>query len=117
MNKPYFLQDNSKKLASRITSPFSIELPFQGPIYSQALQRLTSTLTSYPARYTFKLKNTYYDAKSNPCEHTIAFYQLARLFEALVLSIFNCSPLRRTYIPSYAIIDSKTLFQNIPGRQ
>jgi hypothetical protein len=106
-----------KILASRITNSFSVELPFQDPIYSQSLQRLTSILTSYPIRYTFKQNNTYYDAKSNPYEHMIAFYQLARLFEVFVLSIFNYFPLRRTYIPGYATTDSKALCQDILGRQ
>ena len=47
----------------------------------------------------------------------MAFYQLAHLFEALRLPIFNCSPLRRTWIPGYATIDSKILCQNILERR
>ncbi|KAG0769619.1 hypothetical protein G6F16_001976 [Rhizopus arrhizus] len=104
-------------LASRIVDPYSTELPFQDPIYAQALQRLTPTLTSYPVQYTFEQNNIYYDAKTNPCEHMMAFYQLAHLFEALRLPIFNCSPLRRTWIPGYATIDSKILCQNILERR
>ncbi|KAG1456573.1 hypothetical protein G6F46_007596 [Rhizopus delemar] len=46
----------------------------------------------------------------------MAFYQLALLFEALKLPIFNCFPLRRTWIPAYATIDSKILCQNILER-
>ena len=83
-------------LSSRITDPSSTELPSQDPIYNQALQRLTPILASYPVRYTFKQSNIYYDAKAKPCEHMMAFYQFARLFEALRLPIFNCFPLRRT---------------------
>ncbi|EIE80240.1 hypothetical protein RO3G_04945 [Rhizopus delemar RA 99-880] len=66
-------------------------------------------LTSYPFRYTFKQNNVYDDAKANSCEHTIAFYQFARFFEALELPIFDCFPLRRTWIPGYATTDSKLL--------
>jgi hypothetical protein len=72
-------------------------------------------LTSYPVRYRFKQNNVYDDAKANPCEHIIAFYQFARFFEALGLPIFNCFPLRRTWIPGYATTDSKLLCQNILG--
>ena len=70
-------------LASKIVDPSSIKLPFQEPIYTQALQRLTHILTSYPVQYTFEKNNIYYDAKANPCEHMMAFHQLARLFETL----------------------------------
>jgi hypothetical protein len=47
----------------------------------------------------------------------MAFYQLARLFETHRLPIFNCFPLRRTWIPGYATIDSKILCQNILERR
>ncbi|KAG0750542.1 hypothetical protein G6F57_000936 [Rhizopus arrhizus] len=93
-------------LASRIVDPSSIKLPFQDPIYTQALQRLTSILTSYPVQYAFEQNNIYYDAKANPCEHMMAFHQLARLFETLKLPIFNCFPLRRIQIPNYTTIDT-----------
>jgi hypothetical protein len=96
-------------LVSRIVDPSSIKLLFQDPIYNQALQRLTPILTSYPVRYTFEQNNIYYDVKANPCEHMMAFYQLACLFEALRLPIFNCFPLCRTWIPGYTTIDSKIL--------
>ncbi|KAG1160709.1 hypothetical protein G6F37_003753 [Rhizopus arrhizus] len=104
-------------LASRIVDPSSIKLPFQDPIYTQALQRLTPILTLYPVQYTFEQNNIYYDAKANPCEHTMAFHQLARLFETLRLPIFNCFPLRRTQIPNYTIIDSKIFCQSILERR
>ncbi|KAG1038748.1 hypothetical protein G6F43_012643 [Rhizopus delemar] len=96
-------------LSSRIVDPSSIELAFQDPIYSQALQKLTLILTSYPVRYTFEQNTIYYDGKANPCGHMMAFYCLARLFEALKLPIFNCVPLRKIWIPGYATIDSKIL--------
>jgi hypothetical protein len=47
----------------------------------------------------------------------MAFYQLSLLFEALGLPIFNCFPLRRSWIYGYATIDSKILCQNILGRR
>ncbi|KAG1461109.1 hypothetical protein G6F46_005044 [Rhizopus delemar] len=100
-----------------IVDPSSIELPFQDPIYVQDLQRLATILTLYIIQYTFEQNNIYYDAKANPCEYMMAFYHLARLFEALRLPIFNCFPLRRTWVPGYATIDSKTLCQNILERR
>ncbi|KAG1150459.1 hypothetical protein G6F37_002196 [Rhizopus arrhizus] len=54
--------------------------------------------------------------KLTPCEYMMAIYHFARLFEALRLPIFNCFPLRRTWISEYATIDSKILCQNILGR-
>ncbi|KAG1290082.1 hypothetical protein G6F66_008950 [Rhizopus arrhizus] len=50
--------------------------------------------------------NIYYDAKANPCEHIMTFYQLARLFETLGLPILDYFPLRRTWIPIYATVDT-----------
>ncbi|KAG0912531.1 hypothetical protein G6F33_005994 [Rhizopus arrhizus] len=104
-------------VASRIVDPSSVELVFQGPIYIQALQRLIPILTSYPIQYTFEQNDIYYDAKANPYKHMMAFYQLARLFEALRLPIFNYFPLRRTLTSGYTTIDSKILCQNILERR
>jgi hypothetical protein len=47
----------------------------------------------------------------------MAFYQLAHLFEALRLPIFNYFPLRRTLTSGYTTIDSKILCQNILERR
>ena len=41
-------------LASKINAPSSTKLPFQDPIYNQALQRLIPILISCPVRYTSK---------------------------------------------------------------
>ncbi|KAG0786634.1 hypothetical protein G6F16_008592 [Rhizopus arrhizus] len=113
----YAQQPSSLEGLKIIVDPSSVELPFQDPIYNQALQRLTSILTSYPVRHTFEQNNIYYDAKANLCEYMMSFYQLARLFETHRLPIFNCFPLRRTWIPGYATIDSKILCQNILERR
>ncbi|EIE82579.1 hypothetical protein RO3G_07284 [Rhizopus delemar RA 99-880] len=81
-------RQSKKTLASRVVDPSSIELPFQDSIYAQALQRLTPILTSYPVQYTFEQNNIYYDFKDNPCEHMMAFYQLAHLFEHSIVAPF-----------------------------
>ncbi|KAI7895167.1 uncharacterized protein EV154DRAFT_542092 [Mucor mucedo] len=60
-----------------------------------------------------KLTRIYYDSKARPVEHMRAFYELALSFIDIELPVFNCFPLRRSWIPCYTTIDSKILCQNI----
>ncbi|KAI7896240.1 uncharacterized protein EV154DRAFT_435263 [Mucor mucedo] len=64
-----------------------------------------------------KLTRIYYDSKARPVEHMRAFYELALSFIDIELPVFNCFPLRRSWIPCYTTIDSKILCQNILGRR
>ncbi|CAO3671048.1 unnamed protein product [Rhizopus stolonifer] len=54
--------------------------------------------------------------KERTVDHMKAFYRLAQLFSVLNIPVFNCFPLRRSWSPCYATIDSKILCLNIMGK-
>ncbi|KAI9480298.1 MAG: hypothetical protein EXX96DRAFT_633642 [Benjaminiella poitrasii] len=58
---------------------------------------------------------TAYINNVNMVDHFFEFYELARVFVNLQLPGYNCFPLRKSWSPSYATIDSKCLCQNIFG--
>jgi hypothetical protein len=87
----------------------------QGPIYTHALNTLRPAFDAYDEGYSFDERRLYYDVKRNPVNHFMAFYQLPRLFEHRGLPVFNCFPLRRSWLPRYITTDSKILCQSILG--
>lgn len=88
---------------------------FPDELYQVAIETLRPVLEGYRENYRFTRNSVYYDAKANPVEHMNAFYELACVYEELNVRVFNCFPLRRSWIPSYVTIDSKILCQNIMG--
>ncbi|KAI7896401.1 uncharacterized protein EV154DRAFT_547402 [Mucor mucedo] len=105
-------------IARRLPQDFVLDgEQFGDPIYNNALEILRPVLTSYPVDYRFRGNSIYFDSKARLVEHMRAFYELALLFIDIELPVFNCFPLRRSWIPCYTTIDSKILCQNILGRR
>ncbi|KAI7873490.1 uncharacterized protein EV154DRAFT_430754, partial [Mucor mucedo] len=69
-------------------------------------------LTSYPVDYRFRGNSICYNSKARPIEPMRTFYELALSFIDIELPVFNCFPLRRSWIPCYTTIDSKKNCQN-----
>ncbi|KAG2211255.1 hypothetical protein INT47_006375 [Mucor saturninus] len=101
----------------RLPQDFVLDGEQFGDPINNALETLRPVLTSYPVDYRFRGNSIYYDSKARPVEHMRAFYELALSFIDIELPVFNCFPLRRSWIPCYTTIDSKILCQNILGRR
>ncbi|KAJ2381882.1 hypothetical protein GGI23_007483, partial [Coemansia sp. RSA 2559] len=53
--------------------------------------------------------NIYYDVKKSPRAHAAAFFQMARFLQDRGEHVFQCFPLRRSFIPAHITLDTKTL--------
>ncbi|KAL9540888.1 hypothetical protein MBANPS3_009441 [Mucor bainieri] len=73
----------------------------------------------YPAGYVFTLDSIYADADRNPRNSLYAFYTIAKLIESTRylhddrprVRLFQCMPLRNSWIPKYIMIDSSIMRQ------
>ncbi|KAJ2565446.1 hypothetical protein IW140_005343 [Coemansia sp. RSA 1813] len=78
-----------------------------------AIRRLTPILSSYPTDYEFEKDNIYYDVKAHPEMHAKAFFRIAQLLETEGERVFQCMPLRMTWVSQHITIDTGILRQNI----
>ncbi|KAI9366527.1 hypothetical protein BD770DRAFT_438661 [Pilaira anomala] len=69
--------------------------------------------SAYPETYKFKKDSIYYDAIANPGKHLLAYFKLAEICEANNFKLFQCFPVRKTFIPSYMTIDTMILNNHI----
>ncbi|KAI9362853.1 hypothetical protein BD770DRAFT_407920 [Pilaira anomala] len=67
----------------------------------------------YPETYKFKKESIYYDAVANPGKHLLAYFKVAEICEANKYKLFQCFPVRKTFIPSYMTIDTVILNNHI----
>ncbi|KAI9354997.1 hypothetical protein BD770DRAFT_412005 [Pilaira anomala] len=69
--------------------------------------------SAYPETYKFKKDSIYYDAIANPGKHLLAYFKLAEICEANKFKLFQCFPVRKTFIPPYMTIDTMILNNHI----
>ncbi|KAI9366600.1 hypothetical protein BD770DRAFT_423433 [Pilaira anomala] len=69
-------------------------------------------LSAYTETYKFKKDSIYYDAVANPGKHLLAYFKLAGICEANKFKLFQCFPVRKTFIPSYMTIDNTIILNN-----
>ncbi|KAJ2383377.1 hypothetical protein GGI23_007153, partial [Coemansia sp. RSA 2559] len=79
------------------------------PIAVQALEQLRPIFSTYGPGYKPAEGNIYYDVKKNPRAHAAAFFQMARFLQDRGEHVFQCFPLRRSFIPAHITLDTKTL--------
>ncbi|KAG2236350.1 hypothetical protein INT48_008332 [Thamnidium elegans] len=79
----------------------------------KAIQHVNNFISSYPKNYKFKKGSIYYDAIANPVKHLKAYFKLAEICESYKFKLFQCLPLRNTFIPSYMTIDTMILNNQI----
>jgi hypothetical protein len=72
---------------------------------------IKSFLDSYSEDNNFDKGNIFYDCKAKPLKHLRAYYQIAKVYEALQENgkCINCFPIRTTFIPCYMTIDTVIL--------
>jgi hypothetical protein len=64
---------------------------------------------AYPADYQFKDNSVVADLRENPYLHYLPMYKVCRLLEQKDVRSYSCFPLRRSFIPCYAHINTETL--------
>ncbi|KAL1934364.1 hypothetical protein VTP01DRAFT_6546 [Rhizomucor pusillus] len=65
--------------------------------------------SAYPAAYEFDEDSVYYDSKSRPGNHALAYVMIAKFCEDYEIKTFQCIPLRTSWIPAHMQIDTKIL--------
>lgn len=60
----------------------------------------------YPTEYNFQKTSIYYDVKANPGKHFKAFHKLTKLCQANQIKVYQCYPLRSSFIPGYMTLDT-----------
>ncbi|KAI9358371.1 hypothetical protein BD770DRAFT_455532 [Pilaira anomala] len=78
---------------SRIPKEFQDQKPI--------INCIKDIFSAYPETYKFKKDSIYYDAVVNPGKHLLAYFKLADICEANKFKLFQCFPVRKTFIPSY----------------
>ncbi|KAJ2212158.1 hypothetical protein IW140_005039 [Coemansia sp. RSA 1813] len=76
---------------------------------------LEPVLTAYDNDYEFEEEGIYYDIKAHPKKHFKAFCCLAVLLEMNDYKSFQCSPLRKSFVPVHIEIDTVVLCRSIIG--
>lgn len=120
-------EDNIKQEISRLitqpTTAFKLKVS-QSPVDTSrfsaehlAIWEIMSPILrqAYPEGYCFAKNNLYYDSKAHPENHIKAFFGVARYCEKNGLKLFQCFPLRRTWIPCNMQLDTMILMENIMG--
>ncbi|KAG2229377.1 hypothetical protein INT48_002780 [Thamnidium elegans] len=79
----------------------------------KAIQHVNNFISSYPKNYKFKKDSIYYDAIENSVNHLKAYFKLAEICESYKFKLFQCLPLRNTFIPSNMTIDTMILNNQI----
>ncbi|KAJ1893962.1 hypothetical protein LPJ81_005260, partial [Coemansia sp. IMI 209127] len=79
------------------------------PIAVYALEKLRPIFATYARRYKPEKENIYYDVKASPQTHAAAFFQMARFLQDQGKHVFQCFPLRRSFIPAHITLDTKAL--------
>ncbi|KAJ1787206.1 hypothetical protein LPJ59_005776, partial [Coemansia sp. RSA 2399] len=79
------------------------------PVAVYALEKLRPIFQTYARRYKPAENNIYYDIKQSPQTHAAAFFQMARFLQERGERIFQCFPLRRSFVPAHITLDTKAL--------
>lgn len=77
------------------------------------INHIKDLFSAYPETYKFKKDSIYYDAVVNPGKHLLAYFKLAEICESNKFKLFQCFPVRKTFIPSYMTIDTMILNNHI----
>ncbi|KAJ1899858.1 hypothetical protein LPJ81_004061, partial [Coemansia sp. IMI 209127] len=79
------------------------------PVAVYALEKLRPIFQTYARRYKPAENNIYYDIKQSPQMHAAAFFQMARFLQERGERVFQCFPLRRSFVPAHITLDTKAL--------
>ncbi|KAI8095766.1 hypothetical protein BDF21DRAFT_435854 [Thamnidium elegans] len=101
------------KLAIKTISSKDINQIPKDFLDQKAIQHVNNFISSYPKNYKFKKVSIYYDAIANPVNYLKAYFKLAEICESYKFKLFQCLPLRNTFISSYMTIDTMILNNQI----
>ncbi|KAJ1895708.1 hypothetical protein LPJ81_004902 [Coemansia sp. IMI 209127] len=79
------------------------------PVAVYALEKLRPIFQTYAHRYKPAENNIYYDIKQSPQTHAAAFFQMAHFLQERGERIFQCFPLRHSFVPAHITLDTKAL--------
>ncbi|KAJ1781338.1 hypothetical protein LPJ59_007069, partial [Coemansia sp. RSA 2399] len=79
------------------------------PVAVYALEKLRPIFQTYAHRYKPAENNIYYDIKQSPQMHAAAFFQMACFLQERGERVFQCFPLRHSFVPAHITLDTKAL--------
>ncbi|KAL1927383.1 hypothetical protein VTP01DRAFT_4012 [Rhizomucor pusillus] len=103
-----------KDYRARITKEMTEQGNTRGLLSSEKQSQLLlefhdASFSAYPVAYEFDEDSVYYDSKSRPGNHALAYVMMAKFCEDHEIKTFQCMPLRTSWIPAHMQIDTRIL--------
>ncbi|KAI8054732.1 hypothetical protein BDF21DRAFT_430937, partial [Thamnidium elegans] len=113
----HLTDDMRKKGCSVEEIKLAIKSDITGPVTQLKLAISSKNINQIPKDFldqkAIQHDSIYYDAIANPVKHLKAYFKLAEICESYKFKLFQCLPLRNTFIPSYMTIDTMILNNQI----